>query len=154
MQMTLLYSHQLHEAEPALNKHNHPVETSHRMIIKIFGHLPVAIKVLCHTVGLCAVYLKGWEFVLYIIIFLVFLPSGQHNAVDCTPTIFSRTWYVKSVNVHPFCDNAMISICRNNAFQELMFSQKMIQINQNKACYCSQTDLVYWQTVKVKCRPC
>lgn len=53
--MALLYSHQLHEAEPALNKHSHPVETSHRMIIKIPGHLPVAIKVLCHTVGLCAV---------------------------------------------------------------------------------------------------
>lgn len=30
----------------------------------------------------------------------------------------------------------------------------MIQINLNKACYCYQTDLVYWQTVKVKCRPC
>lgn len=53
--MTLLYSHQLHEALPALNKHYHPMEATHRMIIKSSGHLPITTKVLCHTVGQCAV---------------------------------------------------------------------------------------------------
>lgn len=88
--MTLLYSHQLHEVEPALNNQVHSVETSHRVIIKTPGHLPVAIEVLCHTVGLWCCVTKQTR-VCFLYYFARFLAFGKHVAVDCIPTIFSRT---------------------------------------------------------------
>lgn len=88
--MALLYSHQLHEVEPALNHHDHSTETSHRVIIKTPGRLPVAIKVLCHTVGpwRCVTKQTKGCFLYY---FPCFVAVGKHIAVDCTPTNFSRT---------------------------------------------------------------
>lgn len=88
--MTLLYSHQLHEAEPALNDHDCPTETSHRVIIKIPGRLPVVIKVLCHPVELWCCVTKQAR-VCFLYYFPCFVPFGRCIAVECTPTIFSRT---------------------------------------------------------------
>lgn len=79
----------LHE-EPALNNLDHSVETSHGVIIKTPGLLPAAIKVLCHTVGLRCCVTKQTR-VCFLHYFPCFAAFGKHVAVDCTPTIFSRT---------------------------------------------------------------
>lgn len=66
------------------------METSHRVIIKTPGLLPVAIKVLFHTVGLWCCVTKQTR-ICFLYYFPCFVAFGKPIAVDCTPTLFSRT---------------------------------------------------------------
>lgn len=79
--MTLLYSHQLREVEPALNNHDHSMEMSHRVIIKTPGTMPVAIKVLCHTIGLWCYVTKQVK-ACFLHYFHCSVAFGKYIAVD------------------------------------------------------------------------
>lgn len=52
----LLFQPQIYEPEPSLNNLGHSAEISCGKIVEsLFGFLPVAIKILCHSVKLCII---------------------------------------------------------------------------------------------------